>query len=63
MPKVSIIIPNYNNEKYIEQCIKSCIFQEYKNLEIIIIDDGSNDNSEKIISKYYKNFDFIKFLA
>lgn len=61
IPKVSIIIPNYNNEKYIEQCIKSCIFQEYKNLEIIIIDDGSNDNSEKIISKYYKNFDFIKF--
>lgn len=45
---ISIIVPVYNIEKYIENCIKSIIDQTYKNLEIILIDDGSIDNSSKI---------------
>ena len=43
--KVSVLIANYNNEKYINKCISSLLEQTYKNLEIIFIDDYSNDNS------------------
>lgn len=46
---VSIIIPAYNVEKYIKKCIKSCINQSYRNIEILIINDGSKDNTPKII--------------
>ncbi len=45
---VSIIIPVYNSEKYLEICINSILKQTYKNLEVILINDGSVDNSEKI---------------
>lgn len=49
---ISIIIPVYNAEKYIENCLKSLIAQTYKNLEIIFVDDKSTDNSLHIIGKY-----------
>ena len=50
--KFSIIIPVYNAEKYIDKCLDSIIKQTYKNFEVIIINDGSFDNSMKIIHKY-----------
>ncbi|WP_419725033.1 glycosyltransferase family 2 protein [Terrisporobacter petrolearius] len=59
---VSIITPVYNGEKYIEECIKSVLNQSYKNIEMIIIDDGSTDNSENIIKKYTQSFPFIKYI-
>ncbi|MCU6354957.1 glycosyltransferase family 2 protein [Morganella morganii] len=51
---VSIIIPAYNAERWILECINSCINQIYKNIEIIIINDGSKDNTEKICQKLAK---------
>ena len=54
--KVSIIIPIYNAEKYIKRCIDTIINQTYKNIEIIIKNDGSTDNSINLINKY-KNKD------
>lgn len=43
-PLISIIVPVYNVEDYIEECLESLVKQTYKNLEIILIDDGSTDN-------------------
>lgn len=49
---ISIIIPIYNAEKYLKRCIDSVVNQTKKELEIILINDGSNDNSENVIKKY-----------
>ena len=53
-PKVSILIPLYNSEKYIAETIDSCLDQTYENIEIIVVDDGSTD-SGLIIAKQYAN--------
>lgn len=50
--KISVIVPVYNVEKYIRQCLESIINQTYKNLEIIIVNDGTRDNSMKIVEEY-----------
>ncbi len=55
MPKVSIIIPVYNVEKYIEKCLESLAEQTMQDFEIIIVNDGTKDNSEKVIKEYQKN--------
>ncbi len=55
MIKVSIIVPIYNNEKYVKKCIDSLINQTEKNIEIILINDGSDDNTEKIIRGFNDN--------
>lgn len=52
--KISIIVPVYNAEIYLEKCLDSIIGQTYSNLEIIIINDGSTDNSSKIIENFAK---------
>lgn len=49
---VSIIIPAYNSEKFIRRCLDSVVNQIYKNIEIIVVDDASTDNTEKIIKEY-----------
>ena len=52
MPKFSIVIPVYNVEKYIGKCLESIKKQTFKDYEIIVVDDGSDDNSMKIVKKY-----------
>ena len=51
-PLVSIIVPVYNGERTIERCLRSIQNQSYRNIEIIVIDDGSMDHTGKVIEKY-----------
>ena len=59
-PLVSVIIPVYGVEKYIGQCLESVINQTYKNLEIIVINDGTKDRSADIAKEYAKKDSRIK---
>ena len=52
MVKISIIVPIYNAEKYIEDCIKSVLFQSFDDYELLLINDGSTDNSEQICKEF-----------
>lgn len=64
MDKISVVVPIYNAEKYLEKCINSIIKQTHKNLEIILINDGSTDNSLNIINTFYqKHKDKIKVIS
>jgi len=54
-PKVSVIIPTYNCSAYIKAAINSALQQSYNNLEIIVVDDGSTDNTQKILTPYIEN--------
>lgn len=60
MDKISIIIPVYNSYKYLEKCLESIVNQNYPNTEIILVDDGSSDNSSKIYNKYLDKIKVIK---
>lgn len=62
MSKISVIIPVYKVEKYLDKCIQSVINQTYKNLEIILVDDGSPDNCGKICDRYAENDNRIKVI-
>lgn len=66
LPLVSVVIPVYNHEKYVAESIQSVINQNYNNIELIIINDGSKDNSHKVIMSYeqkcksrFKRFEYI----
>lgn len=59
---VSVIVPIYNIENYLEECLDSLIHQSYRNLEIILVDDGSTDRSGEICDRYAKQDDRIKVI-
>ena len=59
-PLITIIIPVYNIKKYLHDCIESILSQTYQNLEIILVDDGSTDGSEKFVDDYAKSDKRIK---
>ena len=56
MPEVSVIVPVYNVEKYLERCLNSLVNQTLENIEIIIVNDGTKDNSEEIIKKFIDKY-------
>lgn len=58
--KYSIIVPVYNTEKYLKRCLDSIINQSFKDFEIIVVDDGSTDNSLKLLSNYKDKIKLIK---
>jgi len=62
-PLISVIVANYNKDRYIEECLDSILAQTYKKLEIIVYDDASDDDSVEIIKKYEKKYpDLVKGL-
>ena len=61
--KISIIIPIYNSEKYLEKCLESVTTQSFKNIEILLINDGSTDNSLNICYKFEKKDSRIKIIT
>ena len=60
MPKVSVIIPSYNCEKYIRETIDCILAQTHKNIEVIVVDDGSTDNTQDIVASYGEPVRLIK---
>ena len=56
MPKVSVIVPIYNVENYIEKCLETLVNQTLEDIEIILVNDGSKDNSEVIAKRFLKNY-------
>lgn len=62
MPKVSIIVPVYNTEKYLAQCLDSIINQSLKDIEILCVDDGSTDSSPEILKEYAKKDSRIRII-
>ena len=60
---VSVIVPVYGVEKYIDKCLKSLVSQTLKDIEIIVVNDGSKDNSQKIIDDYAKKYKILTPIA
>ena len=59
---ISVIIPNYNSGKFLGEAIESVVNQTYKNIEIIVINDGSTDNTEEIAKKWQKRDERVRYL-
>lgn len=62
MPHISVIVPIYNTEKYIHRCINSILNQSLRDIEIILVDDGSKDNCGQIVDEYQKSDSRIKVI-
>ena len=62
MPKISVIVPIYNAEKYLERCVKSLIAQTFHDIEILLIDDGSTDASSILCTRLKKEDSRIRIL-
>ena len=63
MYKISIVVPVYNTAEYLPKCLDSLIHQTYQNIEIICVNDGSTDNSLKVLREYEENSNKIKVIS
>ena len=63
MPKISVIIPVYNTEKYLKECLDSVLTQTFKDMEIICVNDGSTDNSAAVLNEYAQKDSRIKIVT
>ena len=61
-PKVSIVVPTYNRADYLKECLDSIIKQDYPNLEIIVSDDNSTDNTFEVVKNFQRKYPFIKYV-
>jgi len=61
LPQVSVIIPSYNSGSWIRECVNSVLRQSYPNLEIIVVDDGSQDSTSQILSEFDGKIRFMQF--
>mgnify|MGYP001064110202 CR=1 FL=1 len=52
MPKVSVIIPTYNHACYLPEAIESVLDQTYRDFEVIVVDDGSSDNTQEVVTRF-----------
>ena len=57
--KISVVIPVYNGERYLKECIDSIFAQSFKEYELVLVDDGSKDRSGAICDEYAAKYDFI----
>ena len=62
IPEISIILPTYNREKYLNRCIDSIINRTFQDWELIVVDDGSQDNTFDIVNVYVQEFNQIRYL-
>lgn len=62
MPKISVIVPVYNVENYIEKCIESILSQTYTDFELLLINDGSSDKSGSICDAYVNKDESVYFI-
>ncbi len=63
MPKVSIIVPCYNAEQYLEECLLSIVAQTLNDIEVLLFDDGSTDGTLKILNNYKERYKFVKVIS
>ncbi|MBQ8044624.1 MAG: glycosyltransferase, partial [Clostridia bacterium] len=61
--KISVIVPAYNIEEYLSRCLDSILNQTYENIEIIVVNDGSKDNTEKVIKEYARKDSRVKLIS
>ena len=60
MPLISVIVPVYNVEKYLRKCLDSLVNQTFTDYEVVLVNDGSTDNSQSIIDEYQSKYPCIK---
>ena len=60
MPKISVIIPTYNTAHYLQEAIESVLAQTYTDFELIVIDDGSTDNTKEVVAPYLDRIVFLE---
>jgi len=59
-PLVSVIIPTYNSGVFLKEAVESALDQDYPNLEVVVVDDGSTDDSLSLVTKYFDRIQIVK---